>query len=463
MRARTTVTAAALALALALAATLSAPSRRALAAGIAAARFGGEHGHITATNATALYFNPAGIAFAARPALYADGLLVLRSATWEHQPAPTDRPDPPGAEGANAGRATLFNGLAAPMLGGSGRLGPLALGAALFVPFGGRARWDENPRFAGDPSFPLAAGGVQRWHAIEGSLTSIYLALGAAYRRGRVAVGLAGNLIRSDVRITQAQNPTGSGDPDTAREGRAALDVSGYQGSFGAGVMVEAVEDRLWLGLGYQAQPGLGPMALDGTLVSDYAGGRTELPVTLHQALPDSLRLGLRFRPAPGYELRLAGELVRWSVMRTQCVGIRSQPCAVDQTGADATPEASTVRNLRRYWRDTAAIRAGASRSLGARVELFAGAGFETAAIPDRTLDPGLADAHNVMAALGGRFGLSPGLFVAASYTHIQYLERDNTGRSELAAAVPPSRRPDGGGRYRQWIGLLNVNLEKHF
>jgi hypothetical protein len=52
---------------------------------------------------------------------------------------------------------------------------------------------------------------------------------------------------------------------------------------------------------------------------------------------------------------------------------------------------------------------------------------------------------------------------VAASYTHIQYLDRDNTGASQLANAMLPTRRPDGGGRYTQWIGLLNVNVEKQF
>jgi long-chain fatty acid transport protein len=311
--------------------TATGEPRRAVASGFAAARFGGEHGNVTATNPTALYFNPAGLAFApgARLTLFVDGVLALRSVTWERSASATDVPDPPGAEGANAGRAHLFNVFGGPMLGAAARFDRLALAAGFFIPFGGRARWGRDSRFVGHPDFPLAADGVQRWHGIEGALTFMYFSLGVAYRIGRVALGVSGNLIRSSISTTQAQNPLGAGDPDTAREGRTSLDVRGTHGSFAAGVMVEAIADRLWVGAGYQAQPALGPMQLDGSLVTVYQGGRTEFPVTFHQALPDIVRVGARLRPAPSYELRLHADLTRWSVMQTQCIGIRNAACAV--------------------------------------------------------------------------------------------------------------------------------------
>jgi long-chain fatty acid transport protein len=96
-------------------------------------------------------------------------------------------------------------------------------------------------------------------------------------------------------------------------------------------------------------------------------------------------------------------------------------------------------------------------------VEIFAGLAFETAAVPDRTLDAALPDANNVAAALGTRLQLARTFFIAASYTHIQYFDRDNTGKSELADAVLPTKLPDAGGKYTQWVGLLNVNLQKQF
>ncbi len=437
--------------------------RPAAGSGFAAARFGGEHGHVTTTNPTALYFNPAGIAFSSGTALYADGTVAMRRATWIHEASSSDPAEPAGAEGANEGRADLSNLFGGPMLGATTRLGDFALGLSLSVPFGGRARWSRNPRFQSSGEFPLAADGVQRWHGIEGSLTFIYGTLGLAYRFGRVAVGVSGNLIRSSVFTSQAKTVTGDGAPDVAREGRATLDVRGTQASFGAGALVELVPERLWLGVSYQSQPGLGPMRLRGTLTLDYQATHAPLPVTLTQALPDVVRVGARWRPSAALELRLSGELTRWSVMQTQCAALEGSDCLVDGSGADASTGMGVLQNLRRRWNDTFGARAGASFWARPWLELFAGLGIENGATPDDTLDPALADADNGTASLGVRFPLTRGLLVSTSYTHIQYLPRDNRGKSQLAEAMSPTRRPDGGGRYTQWIGLFNLNLEQRF
>jgi long-chain fatty acid transport protein len=154
--------------------------------------------------------------------------------------------------------------------------------------------------------------------------------------------------------------------------------------------------------------------------------------------------------------------MTRWSVLKTQCVAVEGAPCRVDTTGANV-PGGGVLLNLRRRWQDTFAVRAGASHWLTGAVELFVGAGFETAAVPDAMLDPELFDSQTISAALGARLGLPGKWFLGASYTHLQYLSRDNTGESELAEAMLPTRRADGGGRYEAWIGVLNVNVEKEF
>ncbi|HVR62511.1 MAG TPA: outer membrane protein transport protein [Polyangia bacterium] len=438
-------------------------SSLARASGFAAARFGGEHGNVTTDNPTALWFNPAGIGFSEGTQLFLDGTLAMRHATYEHSMAPTDMPEPPGAQGASFGKATLFNVFGGPMAGATTRVGRLAFGLGLMVPFGGRAHWGTNDKFKNDPMFPLAADGIQRWQNIEGALTFIYFSGAMAYRLGPVSVGVTGSLVRSSVYSSQAKNPVGNGDPDLTHEGRAVIDVSGYQPSIGLGIMVEAIANRLWLGVGYQSQPGFGPMTLHGTLRITYKDSDAPLNVDFHQALPDSLRAGARFRPIPTLELRLSGEYMRWSVMQSQCVSLRNDPCLVDTAGADATPMGTTIQNLRRYWKDTYGVRAGASGWLSPGTELFGGVGFETAATPDSTLEAGLPDAANFAASLGARFRVLPTLFVAASYTHIQYLDRDNTGKSQLAQAELPTRLPDAGGKYTAWIGILNVNLQKQF
>jgi long-chain fatty acid transport protein len=447
---------------LAVAATISAWSARSHAAAFAAARFGGEHGNVTATNPTALYFNPGAIGLASGTHFFVDGTLAFRNATWQHTPAPSDPADPPGGEGANAGAASLSNVFGGPMIGGFTRIGSLALGGSFSVPFGGRGHWSENDKFANNSDFPLAAGGVQRWHGIEGALTFMYFTAGAAYQIGRLSLGVSGNVIRSTVFSSQAKNVIGDGKIDTMREGRATLDVAGWHGSFGLGALIEVVERQFWLGVSYQAQPGLGPMKLHGTLTTAYQGEVAPIPVDFHQALPDIIRVGGRLRPAERFEMRLLGDFTRWSVMQTQCATRENTNCAIEPSGANGTGSMA-LQNLRRYWRDTFAVRVGASVWVVPAFELFAGAGLETAAMPDETLDPALGDSETFSGALGARLALGQSLYLATSYTHIHYFPRDNTGRSRLADAEAPTWRPDGGGKYTQWIGLVNMNLELQF
>ena len=285
-----------LALAVCVAWPLATPAP-AFASGFAAAEFGGEHGNVVTTNPTALYFNPGGIAFGKGTRLYVSGVLALRRASWTHTQAASELPEPPGAEGADTGQARSPTCSAAPALAATTWLGRLALGGAFYVPFGGRVHWDPNPRFANDPTFPLAADGVQRWHIIEGAVTSLYFTVGAALRFGPVALGATGNLVRSSVSIRQAKSFNPQQVVDPLNEGRIGIDVAGMHASFGVGAMIEAVRERLWFGASYQAQPGLGPITLDGTLSTSMGTAvAAPRPVTYTHALPDILRAGLRAR-----------------------------------------------------------------------------------------------------------------------------------------------------------------------
>jgi long-chain fatty acid transport protein len=175
-------------------------------------------------------------------------------------------------------------------------------------------------------------------------------------------------------------------------------------------------------------------------------------------------------RPVPRLELRLFGDVTRWSVLQTQCVSLRDRPCAVDPSGADATPEASTVQTVRRHWRNTWAVRGGLSYwpKLGKSpadqpLEIFVGAGAEKRAPPATTLEPGLIDADNVQGAFGVRVTLASTWALVASYTQLHYFPRDNTGRSQLGSAELPTRRADGGGRYELSLSLVQTSLEKRF
>jgi long-chain fatty acid transport protein len=447
--------------------------REARAAGFDTARFGGEHGSVVTTNPTALYYNPAGIGFSDGTHVFVDGNLALREVTWTRTLAPSDLTPPAAAADAqvgNTGKAHLFNVFGGPALGATTRFGNLAVGAGLFVPFGGRESWDTNKQYLGS-AYPLAADGVQRWHVVDAALTFIYGTVGAAYRLGPLSIGVAGNFVAGSVSFTQAKNLSGPGLPDTTEEGRAHLDVSGNTGSFGAGAMLEVVPDRLWLAASYQSQPGMGPQTMGGTLdITSYPAGSTvasgdlKAKANFTQALPDIVRAGVRWRATPSLELRLFGQYARWSVMHTQCLALDGYACKTYADGSDASG-GGVIANYRRDWKDSVNVRAGASYWITPGLEAFAGTGFETLAVPDSTMEPGLADADNVELALGARMRLAKWLYLAVSYTHLQYFDRDNTGKSTIANGnvMPPTQQQDGGGKYTQWVGFFDVNAEAKF
>ncbi|AKT43953.1 OmpP1/FadL family transporter [Chondromyces crocatus] len=428
------------------------------ATGFSTARFGAEHGNPVTPNATAIYYNPASLAETTGYNIFVDGSLALRSASWLHDADPGDS----SVAGANTGSASLFNAVAAPMIGASAKFGDFAIGAGFYVPFGGQASWNKNDAFENNPDYAGPVDGVQRWHTISGAIQSMYFSLGAAYKLPfGLSIGLSGNLIRSSASTLRARNLDGSN--TLAMEGRSLLDVSGLQASFGAGLMYEAMKDKLWFGASYQARPNInGQVKLDGTLRNNFSGTMTEDAVTLHQGLPDVIRLGARFKPTDYLELRLFGDLTRWSAMKSQCIALEGETCEVNEDGSPA--EGSTpLANLPRNWSDGFGIRAGLSYWPTETAELFSGIGYDSNVVPDETLEPTLTDFHDVSVAIGGRFALGKHLALAASYTHFFYVQRDTTGLSTLAEQASPSRAPDSGGVYSQTLGVFNVNLNVAF
>jgi long-chain fatty acid transport protein len=436
-------------------------AREADASGFATARFGSEQGHPTTSNATAIYYNPAGIAGSEGTHLFADALVALRTATYERRVSPSDEPEPADAGGANSGRATLLNVVAAPMLGATSRFGDFAAGLAAYVPFGGNERWDQNSAFDNHPRYPGPVDGVQRWYSIDGEIQSIYFTLALAYALRDLSLGVSGSLIRSSIDTITAR--TALGTLDVEREGRSQLDAAGWQAGFGLGAIYQALPDKLWLGASYQSRPNVaGGMTLEGTLRNNFTGTVTEAPIDFHQDLPDIYRLGLRYRPRTYLELRLFGDLTRWSALTAHCVSRRGEPCAVNADGSPA-PGSGTIQNIRRDWRDAFGVRAGASYFITGVTELFIGAGYDSNAVPDDTLETSFMDFDDISAVVGARFRIAENLHVAGSFLQFYAIPRDTTGKSQHAALRAPSRGPDSGGKYQEWIGAFNANVDVGF
>lgn len=445
--------------------------REAHASGFATARFGGEHGHPTTDNPTALYYNPAGIAEDTpgtpkkfwHVKIFADANIAFRWASFSHAQSDHDEPEPEGAKGANTGNADLFNVVTAPAAAATVQLENFAFGVGFFVPLGGASAWGKNDQFADNKSYAGPVDGVQRWHAIDGTIRSLYFTLGAAYDiLDRVSLGASLNIIKSEVNTVRAREPSGTNSVDA--EGRSLIDVSGWNAGLGVGVIGEVSPEKVWIGFSYQSQPGFGEMRLKGTLKNNYGGSVTTDEVSLLQELPDVYRLGVRARPIPTVELRVFGDVTNWSVLRSQCVVPGdTETCDVNDDGSPIeTSNNVPYLNLVRNWGPAFGIRAGGSYWVIPALELYLGAGYDGNAVPDSTLEPALTDFHK--ASLAGGLRLTVGPFSGdLSYTHLFYVPRDTTGQSELSTYSPPSKSPDSGGRYTQTIGFINANVQLAF
>ncbi|MBL9103973.1 MAG: outer membrane protein transport protein [Myxococcales bacterium] len=460
------------------------------ASGIAVARFGGEHGHPTTDNPTAIYYNPAGIALRPGTRIFLDGSLAGRWASYTRpesaiSKAGTGTPD--DAISANAGTAKLANTLFSPFFGVSSDFGTkiFSAGAAVYFPFGGQAVWKDNTQY-GDSKYPGASDGVQRWHTIDGKIRSMYISGAVAFNIPQIglSIGVNGSAIRSEVDTLRARNTDGTDDlvygSGATKEGRSWLNAKGWQGSFAVGAIWNW-RSKLWLGGSYTSQPNVvGGMTLKGTLHNlfppnyDPSGQVTNVEFT--QTLPDIIRLGIRGRPTERLELRLFADYTRWSVFDKQCVlnatvdsrncNIPNEAAALDKPeeyGVDDPGDSSLVQLLPRFWKDAGGVRAGASYWFIPNLETYVGVGFDSSAVRRQTLDAALLDTNKMSFSLGARWQIVRQFAIALTVTDIAYFKTDTKGQNVLGKFKSTAGQPSADGVYKQNILLGQLYLDAHF
>lgn len=494
-------------------------STDARASGIAAARFGGEHGHPTTDNATAIYYNPAGIALSKGTHIFVDGTIALRWAGYERPaagpgdvaegsfPVQNNQETLGLAPGANDGKATLFNAIASPFAGVTSDFGTdfIYAGAAVYFPFGGSAVWDRNSVYKGSEQFPGAVDGQQRWYSIDGSIRSMYVTGAVAFniRQIGLSLGVTGSAIRSNVTTLRARNADGTDDlvavnsdgsivrdedgNTSLKEGRSYVDVNGWQGGFSVGAIYDVLKQgKYFIGASYTSQPNVaGGMTLQGTLRNALTVTQADQSdVELTQSLPDIIRLGFRVRPTDKYELRIFGDYTRWSVSDRQClIDVSSKTdrtcdfanvdSALDNPetfGGSSSPQggpnpaaAGVVQHLPRFWKDAGGVRVGGSYWFIPELEGYLGAGYDSSAVPLETLDPALMDMNKFTVSAGVRWQIIKHLAIAFTSTEVIYLRTSTKGRSALNRFPAPTRQPSADGVYTQFLQLFNIYADISF
>jgi len=466
---------------------LGAAATPARAGGFLTAHFAGELGNVATDHPTAIYFNPAGLALGVGWRIYAEGLIAWRTVEYTRpEGAISNVTDGKGAPGTpqggvdtNAGKATLSNIAAAPFLGVVTDLGVpnLGVGVAFYAPFGGQASWDKDDDFADSEQYPGAEDGVQRWATIDGELRSLYLTVAGAYRLPgpRLAFGAGVNFTESNIFTVRARTPQGTDDVIGAAgevaEGRSMIDTSGFAVAASLGVNWEPM-DGLWIAASYQSQPGFGNSTQSGTLTNKFGNGTVlEEQIRLEQELPDIYRVGARYRPTPQVELRVSGDLQRWSVFEHQCLLDNSvsdaAKCELNKDGSYGPDQVreDIIVNIPREWKDTFGVRAGASYWLTPDLELDGGVHYDSSAVPDKTIDASLLDQDKIFVRAGVRWSALPDqLLLALTVNNVFYFERTVAPREDGdIGTVAPSTVPDGAGKYTSNVLFFNLGAEYRF
>jgi long-chain fatty acid transport protein len=473
------------------------------ASGISTARFGGEHGHPTGTNATTIYYNPGAIALTKGTHIYVDGLIALRTVSYQRPDSAVNPQVGPGEtilNGANNGTANLFNVAGAPFIGVLSDFGTEFIygGLAAYVPFGGGTRWGKNNQFKDSEDFPGAYDGVQRWYAIDGNLRSFYITGALAFKikaAANLTIGFSGSAIYTSFDTIRARNADGTdnlvsgGDPSNyvLKEGRSWLVASGWQAGFAAGFTVEPVKEVLWIGGSYTSQPNVtGGMALKGSLTNIFANAASPAvtDIELTQSYPDIVRFGFRVRPIQKLELRVFADYTRWSVMDKQCVMIveegnkdtrscefpNADTALTDPSSFGAAPDdpdqtdvSDVTQHLPRFWKDAGGVRVSVGYWFVPELETYIGLGYDSSAIPVETVDPALFDMDKVAITAGVLWQAHKRVALGATVGQVIYLTLDTKGRSVLNKFQPPTKQASADGVYKQWLTIGNLYLDISF
>lgn len=475
---------------LALCATAS-PSR---ASGLLVARFGGEWGHPMSDDLWSIYYNPAGLSLLGGTKLTLSGNFAWRTLSYTRDPGAIDDILEPGETGAgtpvgdgvlaNSGESTLANFVASPFFAVGTDFGVEGLGVAIgvYVPIGGQSVWDPGTPREG---FPGAADAPVRWWTIDGTTRSIYATAAGGYRIAplRLSIGVGLNVVLTEIDNIQARNTDGTDalvSGGRLQEGRARINVSGVDLALGVGLLWEPI-DNLFIGIGYQSQPGFGEQTLTGDvdliLGSGPAPESTRTDAELTQQFPDTLRFGARYGEPRSWEVRAFAEWAHWSVLDEQCV--LNSTIAGRSCEGDAPPGKIII--IPRHWEDAWGVRLGGSWWATPGIELVLGTGYDGTSVPDEMLEPAYYDGAKFSATLGAKFLLlDERLELMVQLNQFFYPDRDIAPRGRvpkdpndpdgatisdiaklgLREAV---RVPDSGGLYQHSITMFELGASYRF
>lgn len=403
-------------------------------------RYQGLRGDPVDQSAFSIFWNPAGLATEGGK-MHLHLMYVNRQATYDRVAEWNGEAEDSAA--ANAGLNHTGAAGLAPALGGAWgtTLGDftLGLGAAFYVARAGATNW--RPAYDAPAEHPGAIDGPNRWATINTSMLIYSPSAAVAVGHGPtgLSLGVAPVYNIATLDTVKARTPDGTtrlvDDRGQLAEGRILLeDGSGEELTWVIGLRWD-VSDDLAFGLAWHTEADL-RLSGDAYITFGTAEETVERSI-FNLPVAQTIHGGARVALSDTVALRPSVMWHQWSVMDRQiAINVRNGEQLMD---------------LARDFDDTWHVILRADWQVDPVVTLHGGLGYETAATPPRTFEPGLAESTSYEFAAGLTLDLNENLSLSSSFFWQQF--EDVTVRDSV-------QKPTTNGTYTDARQYLTLDVE---
>ena len=400
-----------------------------LAIGDKSARASGMGNAFTAVadDASAAWFNPAGVAFTTgAKVMLGNAAIVVPGTKYSPNSATISLPGFPAQAATKSEGKTFF----VPHLYYAYQDEKSMLGAAISVnaPFGLETDWPKNSSLASSSTVsklslvtinPSAIFKLNRYISISGGFSYVYL-----------------HSIRLDnlFQSLEARDKDGWG-------GTASLML--HRGNFSLGVTYRS---SVHIAINGGAAIGGPALALENpALVGVTATGNTSM------TLPDNANIGIAWRPNQRWLFSLDADWTNWSRFRE--VRINYAPSAL--ANSNLLTGGTGTHLLTEQWRDTVAFRAGMEWRFYPHMRLRLGYAFDPTPVNEVYFAPSTPDSDSHIFSLGYSIGFSDSSRLDIAYSYVYFRTR-NQRASTGADAVR-------NGSYSSSAHVVSTSLQYAF
>jgi long-chain fatty acid transport protein len=364
-----------------------------------------------ANDLSALYFNPAGLAYQKGLGTYVGGAMILPRSSYTDTLSKT----------TDMVKQTF---VIPSIYVGYGMDNGLAIGVGFYAPFGLGTEWPD--------------GWAGRFLSLKTDLANLTLNPTVAYKVSDCfMVGAGFSFVWSSVKLSKYVTPL-------VATGKVDLDASAHGASFNVGAIYKPLP-QMSIGASYRHSTKIdyeGPAVFSGmgALASFFPGGTGKTTIKT----PGQIFAGVSYELSPDVTLEADYQWIGWSTYDTLTIALPDGP---------VSPYGVLQKTLKsaKIWDDTYMIRIGGEYRHDA-MSLRLGFIYDACGQPNATVEPLLPDANRVEATIGVGYAFTENLSVDLAYQIILFSDRTVTGPAKGDLNAFP-------GTYKSTANLFGLSL----